>query len=90
MDVKPGKRAAEKVHQRHGREQQKGRIWPLVKRLRETGGEYHKNGHTEHVGEFAITSITADGTMVVGCHTLLAPELDKMAVLLGLPAVKGA
>jgi hypothetical protein len=46
------------------------------------GVEWHSNGHTIHVGEYSINSVSADGTVKVGCHTFSAAEVQRIAALL--------
>ena len=60
------------------------RVWRLVRACVTTGREYRRNGHTEHVGEFAIDHVAADGTLTAGCHTIAYAELARIAGLLGL------
>ncbi|MCR4302121.1 MAG: hypothetical protein NUV51_10960 [Sulfuricaulis sp.] len=62
------------------------RIWPIIQRVVRTGQPYQRNGHTEHVGEFTIDAIAADGTLKAGCHTIKFTELQQCAAALGLAA----
>lgn len=63
------------------------RVWPVLRRLYRTGGTYVRNGHTIHIGHFALDSVDADGTMRAGCHTFTRAEIERCAALLDLPPV---
>jgi hypothetical protein len=63
------------------------RVWKLVRACVTTGRVYQRNGHTEHVGEFAIDRVAEDGTLTAGCHTVEYAELARIAGLLGLEGV---
>lgn len=43
------------------------------------GREYIRNGHTEHVGNYAIDRIEADGTLHAGCHVISYEEIQRIA-----------
>lgn len=60
------------------------RLWPIIERVVRTGQPYQRNGHTEHVGEFAVDAIEADGTLHAGCHTIGYAELKQCAAALGV------
>lgn len=51
----------------------------LVKAVMKSGKEYHRNGHTEHLGHYAIDSITKDGTLKAGCHVIRWSAIEKIA-----------
>lgn len=59
------------------------RVLKLIRKIQASGVGYVKNGHTEHVGEFAIDRIDPDGTVKAGCHTILAAEIERFAKVLG-------
>jgi len=62
-------------------------LFKLWRTCIDTGRDYQRNGHTEYAGTFAIDSITADGTLLAGCHVIDAAELERMAQTLGyMPA----
>jgi hypothetical protein len=61
------------------------RIWALVQACRSSGRAYEKNGHTEHAGPYAIDSVSAQGELKAGCHTIPYAELELLARTLGLP-----
>ncbi len=56
------------------------RILPLIR----SGKEYKRNGHTEHVGHFALDSIDAAGNVKIGCHSVERDEIERIAAQLGL------
>jgi hypothetical protein len=62
------------------------RIWALVQACRSSGRAYQANGHTEHAGPYAIDSVSAQGELKAGCHTIPYAELELMARTLGLAA----
>ncbi len=58
----------------------------FVRSVMESGKEYVRNGHTIHLGHYAIDRITTDGTVYAGCHVVtfaeiqrIAPQLDAVA-----------
>lgn len=59
------------------------RIWGLINKIRATGVPYQRNGHSEHVGQFTVDSITTDGTLVAGCHTITFEAMAELAGKLG-------
>lgn len=59
-------------------------LWPLILRQQEKGEAYVRNGHTIHVGEFAIERIEANGDIKAGCHFIKFDQIQKIARDLGL------
>lgn len=62
------------------------KLWPLVKRIKRTGNGYaftHPSQDT-HLGLYRLNSINADGSIVVGCHTIAYSELEIIANALKL------
>lgn len=58
------------------------RLWPILKKLHDKGETYRQNGHTIHIGHYAVNSF--DGaTMRAGCHVITWDEMQKLAVSLG-------
>ena len=58
----------------------------FVRQVVKSGQEYVRNGHTFHLGHYAIDRIETDGTLLAGCHVIdlaeierIAPELEKFA-----------
>jgi hypothetical protein len=47
-----------------------------------SGQAYIRNGHTLHLGVYAIDKIDADGTLHAGCHVISYPEIERIAPLL--------
>jgi hypothetical protein len=41
--------------------------------------EYVRNGHTLHLGHYAIDRIDADGTLTAGCHVIAYSEIERIA-----------
>lgn len=63
------------------------RAIPIVVRLIERGEGYHRNGHTIHLGHYALDSIDTAGTVRAGCHTFQRAEVERIGKLLeALPA----
>jgi hypothetical protein len=59
---------------------------PLVMAYVRNGREYHRNGHTIHLGHYAIDSIDAEGNLRAGCHLFSKAEIERFAgVLEALP-----
>lgn len=60
-------------------------VWAKVERARKSGRCYEPSGLADvTIGDYALTRIEADGTLVVGCHTIPYSELALMARTLGL------
>lgn len=59
---------------------------PVVLAIVENGREYRRNGHTIHLGHYAIDSIDAQGNLRAGCHLFSKAEIERFAgVLEALP-----
>lgn len=58
------------------------RLWPIIKRHKEHGTVYERNGHSEHVGQFVVDRIEANGDMQVGCHNFNYSELERISAQL--------
>jgi hypothetical protein len=56
------------------------RLLPLIR----SGQAYQRNGHTEHVGHFALDSIDEAGNIKVGCHNIGREEVERVASQLGI------
>lgn len=54
----------------------------LVRRTVASGAAYHRNGHTLHLGPYAIDSIDAAGTVHAGCHVVTLAEIENIAAQL--------
>ncbi len=58
------------------------RLLDFVKHVRTAGEPYHRNGHTFHVGPYAVDSIATDGTVTAGCHIITWSEIERFEVIL--------
>lgn len=58
------------------------RALKLVRACVSAGREYQRNGHTEHVGNYAIDRIEANGTLHAGCHVIALEEIERFAPVL--------
>jgi len=54
----------------------------FVRKVRESGQAYARNGHTIHLGPYAIDRIEEDGTVKAGCHVVSWEEIERIAPLL--------
>jgi len=55
------------------------RALKIVRACVSTGREYVRNGHTEHVGNYSIDRIEANGTLHAGCHVIRYEEIERIA-----------
>ena len=51
------------------------------------GQEYVRNGHTLHLGHYAIDRIETDGTLHAGCHVIKYAEIEALAPALEALAI---
>lgn len=58
--------------------------WRVVLMHKTHGNEWRRNGHSIHLGAFAIDRIEPDGTVHAGCHVVRFDEIERMARTLGL------
>lgn len=58
-------------------------LWPWVKRAKKVGKEITPEVGTK-LGHYTLNVIKADGTIVVGCHTIAYSELEQIAKQLNL------
>ncbi len=56
------------------------KILPLIR----SGSPYLRNGHTIHLGHFALDQIDEAGNVKAGCHTIKREEIERIAALLKL------
>jgi hypothetical protein len=54
----------------------------FVRKVRESGQAYVRNGHTIHLGPYAIDRIEPDGTVKAGCHVVSWEEIERLAPVL--------
>jgi hypothetical protein len=50
----------------------------FIHKVRESGREYIRNGHTIHLGHYVIDRIEPDGTVHAGCHVVKWEEIDRI------------
>lgn len=60
------------------------RAFRFIKRVRETGQPWQRNGHTVRVGHFQVDSIDASGNFKAGCHLINWPEVERVAKAIGV------
>jgi len=58
------------------------RALAFVRKVRESGQAYVRNGHTIHLGPYAIDRIETDGTVKAGCHVVSWEEIERIAPFL--------
>ncbi len=51
----------------------------FVQEVKKSGKDWESNGHTFHIGYYAVRKVTGDGTLLVGCHTITWPEIELFA-----------
>jgi len=56
----------------------------VIKRLRDKGQAYERNGHTIHLGHFALDAIDTAGNVRAGCHEVAWEEIARVATLAGV------
>ena len=56
----------------------------VIKRLHDKGQAYQRNGHTIHLGHFALDSIDSAGNVRAGCHEVAWEEIARVATLAGV------
>jgi len=54
----------------------------FVRKVRESGQPYVRNGRTIHLGSYAIDRIEQDGTVKAGCHVVSWEEIERLAPVL--------
>lgn len=60
------------------------KAFALIAACRKQGREYQRNGHTIHLGPFALDRISATGDVHAGCHFVPWTEIELTARTLGL------
>ena len=56
----------------------------VLKRLHDKGQAYQRNGHTIHLGPFALDSLDVAGNVRAGCHEVAWEEIARVATLAGV------
>src|SRR5260370_20786705 len=51
----------------------------FVRKGLESGQAYARNGHTIHIGPYALDRIEPDGTVKAGCHVVSWEEIQRLA-----------
>ena len=51
----------------------------FIRKVRESGREYVRNGHSIHLGHYVIDRIEPDGTVHAGCHVVKWEEIERIA-----------
>jgi hypothetical protein len=57
----------------------------FVRKVRASGQEYVRNGHTIHLGNYVIDRIDSDGSVHAGCHVVRWEEIERIAPQLNAP-----
>jgi hypothetical protein len=55
------------------------RALAFVRKVRESRQAYVRNGHTIHLGPYALDRIEPDGTVKAGCHFVSWEEIERIA-----------
>lgn len=55
----------------------------LIAICKEKGQGWERNGHSIHLGHFALDSVSKDGDVVAGCHRIAWAEIERIARLVG-------
>jgi len=58
------------------------RALTFIRMIRESGQAYVRNGHTIHLGPYALDRIEPDGTVRAGCHVVSWEEIEQIAPFL--------
>jgi hypothetical protein len=67
------------------------RALAFVRNIRESQKAYVRNGHTIHLGPYALDRIEPNGTVTAGCHVVSWQEIDRIAPALdSVPALSSA
>jgi len=56
----------------------------IIKHLHDKGQAYDRNGHTIHLGQFALDAIDPQGNVTAGCHHVEWEEIERVATLAGV------
>jgi hypothetical protein len=60
------------------------KAFKTLKRLHAKGEAYQRNGHTIHLGHFALDAMDETGTVTAGCHKVEWGEIVRIANLVGV------
>jgi hypothetical protein len=56
----------------------------IIKRLHNRGQAYERNGHTVHLGHFALDAVDRQGNVRAGCHNVSWEEIERVATIAGV------
>jgi len=56
----------------------------FIRRLHDKGQVYERNGHTVHLGHFALDAVDERGNVTAGCHHVAWDEIERVAILAGI------
>jgi hypothetical protein len=65
------------------------KLWPLLERVKQSGKTLEAGLHNINLGAYRFNSFDGD-TLIVGCHSIAWPEIEKMAIQLNLLQTQGA
>ena len=51
----------------------------FVRKVRASGQEYVRNGHSLHLGHYVVDRVEPDGTVHAGCHVVRWEEIEHIA-----------
>jgi hypothetical protein len=60
------------------------KAFKVIKRLHDRKQAYERNGHTIHLGHFALDAIDTNGNVRAGCHEVAWDEIARVATLVGV------
>ena len=58
------------------------RAFKLIKRCKDAGKGWARNGETIELGHYRIDAIRANGTVIAGCHTVQYDEIERIAAII--------
>ena len=56
----------------------------MLKAIKASGQEWHRNGKSIHLGHFQIDHVDIDGNVTAGCHQVAWEEIERLGRELGL------
>lgn len=60
------------------------RVFRFLKLMRERGERWQRNGRTIRVGHYTVDSVDPSGGFRAGCHRFAWPEIESLALALGV------
>lgn len=66
------------------------RVFRFLKLMRQRGETWAKNGRTIRVGHYSVDRVDSTGGFVAGCHRFAWPEIEALALALGVFDVEPA